>query len=66
MRAPGSIGAASYPARVFKGMRMAGQTGNTKVKMTNLQVMKVFSDENILVVKGSVPGSKNSYVIVEK
>ena len=66
MRAPGSIGSASYPARVFKGMRMAGQTGNTKVKMTNLQVMKVFSDENILVVKGSVPGSKNSYVIVEK
>ena len=66
MRAPGSIGAASYPARVFKGMRMAGQTGNTKVKMTNLQVMKIFSDENILVVKGSVPGSKNSYVIVEK
>ena len=66
MRAPGSIGAASYPARVFKGMRMAGQTGNTKVKMTNLQVMKVFSDKNILVVKGSVPGSKNSYVIVEK
>ena len=66
MRAPGSIGAASYPARVFKGMRMAGQTGNTKVKMTNLQVMKVFSDENILVVKGSVPGSKNSYVIVER
>ncbi len=66
MRAPGSIGAASYPARVFKGMRMAGQTGNSKVKMTNLQVMKVFSDENILVIKGSVPGSKNSYVIVEK
>ena len=66
MRAPGSIGAASYPARVFKGMRMAGQTGNTKVKMTNLQVMKVFSDKNILVVKGSVPGSKNSYVIVER
>ena len=66
MRAPGSIGAASYPARVFKGMRMAGQMGNQRVKATNLQVIKVFPEKNLLLVKGSVPGSKNSYVIVEK
>lgn len=66
LRAPGSIGAASYPARVFKGMRMAGQTGNSRVKMTNLQVMKVFPDQNLLVLKGSIPGSRNSYVIIEK
>lgn len=66
MRAPGSIGAASYPARVFKGMRMAGQMGNKRVKETNLQVMKVFPEKNILVVKGAIPGAKNSYVIVEK
>ena len=66
MRAPGSIGAASYPARVFKGMRMAGQTGNAKVKVENLEVLKVMSDKNIIVVKGAVPGSKNSYVIIEK
>ena len=66
MRAPGSIGAASYPARVFKGMRMAGQMGNNRVKETNLQVMKVFPDKNLLVVKGAVPGAKNSYVIIEK
>ncbi len=65
MRAPGSIGAASYPARVFKGMRMAGQMGNKRVKATNLQVMKVFPEKNLLVVKGAVPGPKNSYVIVE-
>jgi large subunit ribosomal protein L3 len=66
MRAPGSIGAASYPARVFKGMRMAGRTGNDRVKQGNLQVLKVLTDKNILVVKGSVPGAKGSYVIVEK
>lgn len=66
MRAPGSIGAASYPARVFKGMRMAGQMGNSRVKETNLMVMKVFPDKNLLVVKGAIPGPKNSYVIVEK
>lgn len=66
MRAPGSIGAASYPARVFKGMRMAGQMGNKRVKVTNLQVMKVFPEKNLLVLKGAVPGPKNSYVIVEK
>ena len=66
MRAPGSIGAASYPARVFKGMRMAGQMGNANVKVENLQVIKVLLDENILVVKGSVPGSNNSYITIEK
>ena len=66
LRAPGSIGAASYPARVFKGMRMAGQLGNKRVKVTNLQVMKVFPEKNLLVVKGAIPGPKNSYVIVEK
>lgn len=66
MRAPGSIGAASYPARVFKGMRMAGQMGNARVKETNLMVMKIFPEKNLLVVKGAVPGPKNSYVIVEK
>jgi len=66
MRAPGSIGAASYPARVFKGMKMAGRMGNDRVKQGNLQVLKVLADKNILVVKGSVPGAKGSYVIVEK
>lgn len=66
LRAPGSIGAASYPARVFKGIKMAGQTGNERVKMENLQVLKVLEDKNIIIVKGSVPGAKGSYVIVEK
>ena len=66
MRAPGSIGAASYPARVFKGMRMAGQMGNASVKVENLEIVKVLIDKNILVVKGSVPGAKNSYITIEK
>lgn len=66
LRAPGSIGAASYPARVFKGMRMAGQTGNKRVTIENLQVLKVLLDKNLLVVKGSVPGAKGSTVIIEK
>ena len=66
MRAPGSIGAASYPARVFKGMKMVGRTGNDRVKQGNLQVLKVLADKNILVVKGSIHGVKGSYVIVEK
>jgi large subunit ribosomal protein L3 len=66
LRAPGSIGAASYPARVFKGMRMAGQMGNEKVKVQNLSVVKVVTEKNLLVVKGCVPGHKNSYVIVRK
>ena len=58
MRAPGSIGAASYPSRVFKGMKMAGRTGGERVKMINLQILKVIPEKNILIVKGSVPGSK--------
>ena len=66
LRAPGSIGAASYPARVFKGMRMAGQMGTDKVKVQNLKVLKVVAEKNILVVKGAVPGHTNAYVIVEK
>jgi len=66
LRAPGSIGAASYPARVFKGMRMAGQMGNARVKVENLKVMKVISEKNIMIVKGAVPGAKNSYIIIEK
>lgn len=66
LRAPGSIGAASYPARVFKGMRMAGQMGNERVKMENLQILKVLADKNLIVVKGSVPGAKGSTVIIEK
>ena len=66
LRAPGSIGAASYPARVFKGMRMAGQMGNARVKVENLQVMRVMSEKNIIIVKGAVPGAKNSYIIIEK
>ncbi len=66
LRAPGSIGAASYPARVFKGMRMAGQMGGDKVKVQNLKVLKVVADKNLLVVKGCVPGHKNAYVTVSK
>ncbi|MDH4473180.1 MAG: 50S ribosomal protein L3 [Fluviicola sp.] len=66
LRAPGSIGACSYPARVFKGMRMAGQMGNKRVKMENLQVLKVMTDRNLLIVKGSIPGSKGSTVTIEK
>ncbi len=66
MRAPGSIGASSYPSRVFKGMRMAGRTGGNRVKMINLKVMKIVPEKNLLVVKGSVPGPNNSYVIVER
>lgn len=66
LRAPGSIGAASYPARVFKGMRMGGQMGNKTVTIENLQVLKVLTDKNLLVVKGSIPGAKGSIVIIEK
>jgi large subunit ribosomal protein L3 len=66
LRAPGSIGACSYPARVFKGMRMAGQTGNKRVKMENLQVLKVLTDRNLIIVKGSIPGPKGSTVTIEK
>jgi large subunit ribosomal protein L3 len=66
MRAPGSIGAASYPARVFKGMKMAGQMGNKRATVQNLQVVKILADKNIIAVKGSVPGAKGSIVVLEK
>ncbi|MBQ2838541.1 MAG: 50S ribosomal protein L3 [Muribaculaceae bacterium] len=66
LRAPGSVGACSYPAKVFKGMRMAGQTGNKRVTVQNLQVLKVIADHNLLMIKGSIPGSKGSIVIIEK
>ena len=64
-RAPGSIGASSDPSRVFKGMKMAGQTGNKSVKILNLRKVKIIPEQNLLLVKGSVPGSKGSYIIVE-
>ena len=66
LRAPGSIGAASYPARVFKGMRMAGRMGGEKVKVQNLRVLKVVAEKNLLVVKGAVPGHKNAFVTIQK
>ncbi len=66
LRAPGSIGAGSDPSRVFKGMKMAGRTGGAKTMIENLKVLKVDKDNNLLVVKGSVPGAKNSYVIISK
>ncbi len=66
LRAPGSLGASSWPSRVFKGMRMAGRTGGEKVKMTNLQIMKLEPAKNLMVVKGSVPGPNGSYLIIER
>ena len=66
LRAPGSIGAASYPARVFKGMRMAGQTGNEKVTVQNLKVIKIVPEKNLLLLKGCVPGHKNSIITIKK
>jgi large subunit ribosomal protein L3 len=66
LRAPGSIGACSYPARVFKGMRMGGQMGNKRVVAENLEVLKILGDKNLLVVKGSIPGSKGSTVTILK
>ena len=66
LRAPGSIGACSYPAKVFKGMRMGGQLGNNRVTVQNLQVLKVIAEHNLLLIKGSVPGCKGSIVIIEK
>ncbi|PIF04562.1 MAG: 50S ribosomal protein L3 [Draconibacterium sp.] len=65
-RAPGSLGASSYPSRVFKGMRMAGRTGGNRVKVLNLKVLKVMPEKNVILVKGSVPGAKGSYLILEK
>ncbi len=66
LRAPGSIGACSYPAKVFKGLRMAGHMGNERVTVQNLQVIKVLPEHNLLMIKGSVPGPKGSIVLVEK
>jgi len=66
LRAPGSLGASSWPSRVFKGTRMAGRTGGDRVKIQNLQVLKVYEEQNLLVVSGSIPGAKGSYVIVDK
>ena len=65
-RAPGSIGNSSDASRVFKGMRMAGRTGGDRVKVQNLQVLKVYAEQNLIVVSGSIPGAKGSYVIVDK
>ncbi|TAJ13392.1 50S ribosomal protein L3 [Marinilabiliaceae bacterium JC017] len=66
LRAPGSLGASSYPSRVFKGMRMAGRTGGDRVKIENLRVLKVIPENNLILVKGSVPGARGSYLIIEK
>lgn len=66
LRAPGSVGASSYPSRVFKGMRMAGRMGAEKVTVQNLRVLKVVAEKNLLVIKGCVPGHNNSYVIIQK
>lgn len=66
LRAPGSLGASSWPSRVMKGMRMAGRTGGRKVKMINLQIVKIFPEKNLILVKGSVPGHNGSYLKVER
>lgn len=66
LRSPGSVGAASYPGRIFKGIKMGGRMGGERVKVENLRVYKVVAEKNLLVVKGCVPGHKNSYVIIEK
>lgn len=66
LRAPGSIGAASYPAKVFKGMKMGGRMGGERVKVKNLEVVKLFPEQNLLVIKGAVPGHKGAYLIIEK
>jgi large subunit ribosomal protein L3 len=65
-RAPGSLGASSDPSRVMKGMRMAGRMGGARVKKTNLEILKVLKDKNLLVIKGSIPGHKGSYILLEK
>jgi len=66
LRAPGSMGASSWPSRVFKGMRMAGRTGGQNVKMINLQIVKLVPEKNLVVVKGSVPGPNGSYISIER
>lgn len=65
-RAPGSLGASSYPSRVFKGIRMAGQTGGNRVKVISLRIVKIIAESNLILVKGSVPGPKGGYLIIEK
>lgn len=65
LRAPGSIGASSFPSRVFKGMRMAGQDGNRRVKIKNLTVVKIFPEQHLLLIKGAIPGHKGAFVIIE-
>ena len=66
LRAPGAVGACSYPAKVFKGMRMAGQMGNERVTVQNLQVVKIIPEHNLMMIKGSIPGAKGSIVMIEK
>jgi large subunit ribosomal protein L3 len=66
LRAPGSIGASSYPSRVFKGIRMAGQKGDNRIKVLNLRIVKIVPEKNLILVSGSVPGARNSYVVLEK
>ena len=66
LRAPGSLGASSYPSRVFKGMRMAGRTGGARVKVQNLEILKVMPEQNLIVIQGAIPGPKGSYVMIEK
>ncbi len=65
-RAPGSLGASSDPSRVFKGMRMGGRMGGNRKKIQNLEIVKIMADKNLLLIKGSVPGSRGSYLIIEK
>lgn len=66
LRAPGSIGASSYPSRVFKGMRMAGRMGGDRVKLINLQIVKIIPEKNLILVKGAVPGAKNGFLKIER
>lgn len=66
LRAPGSLGASSWPSRVMKGMRMAGRMGGDRVKVQNLEIVKIIADKNLILVKGSVPGAKGSYILLEK
>jgi large subunit ribosomal protein L3 len=65
-RAPGSVGASSFPSRVFKGMRMAGRDGGKQVKIKNLRVVKVFADQNLILIKGAIPGHKGAIIVLEK
>jgi large subunit ribosomal protein L3 len=66
LRAPGSLGNSSFAAKVMKGMRMAGQTGNERIKIRRLQIVKVFPDQNLILIKGAVPGHNGAYVVIEK